>query len=219
MADHLPSQLTRRRFLQGLLLGVPAFLAGAPSLFAARRLNELSLKFLSSVVPLNRRSAWAEHAAQLSRLKTAISFSRITVHHSGALVVRDTARGSVIDDLNSVLEAHKRIRYGDIGYHFVVDYAGRVWEGRSLSYEGAHVSSENEGNIGVMLLGNFEKQKPSAAQIETLGLVIDRLRSHFDIPARRVFGHRDIGSSVCPGKYLYPHVLALKSKKSRPTLA
>jgi hypothetical protein len=220
MAHHLPSHLSRRRFLQGLILGVPALLAGAPSLFAARRLNELSLKFLSSVIPLNRRSSWSDYQAKSTRLKIAAFFSRITVHHSGALVVRDTDRGSVIDDLNSVLDAHTRVRrYGDIGYHFVIDYAGRVWEGRSLSYEGAHVSGENEGNIGVMLLGNFEKQKPSSLQLATLETVITRLRGHFDIPARRVYGHRDIGFSLCPGRYLYPHVVALKSKKSRPTLA
>ncbi len=219
MADHTPSHLSRRRFLQGLLLGVPAFLAAPRSLFASRRLNDLSLTFLSTVVPLSRRSAWADYRAQSAKLKIAASFSRITVHHSGALILRDTARGNVIDDLNSVLDAHTRIRYGDIGYHFVVDYAGRVWEGRSLSYEGAHVSGENEGNIGVMLLGNFEKQKPSDRQVDTLATVVDLLRGHFDIPARRVYGHRDIGASVCPGRFLYPHVVALKSKKQRTTLA
>ncbi len=219
MAHNMPSSLSRRRFIQGLLLGVPALFASPASLFAGRRLSALSLKFLSSVVPLNRRSAWAEYEARFSRLKTATFFSRITVHHSGALVLRDTDRRSVIGDLNSVLNAHTRIRYGDIGYHFVVDYAGRVWEGRSLSYEGAHVSGENEGNIGIMLLGNFEKQKPSSAQLDTLDTVTGLLRSHFDIRANRVYGHRDIGSSVCPGRYLYPHVVALKSKKSPPSLA
>ena len=210
MADPIQS-FSRRKFLAGLLLGVPALFAGAPSLFAAGRLNELSLKFLTAVIPLNRRALWAEKSAQTARLHTAALFTRITVHHSGALVLRDTARQSVIDDLNSVLEAHMRLRYGDIGYHFVVDYAGRVWEGRSLSYEGAHVSGENEANLGVMLLGNFEKQKPSDAQLETLNTLVGLLRAHFDIPARRVYGHRDIGETLCPGRYLYPYVVAMKS--------
>lgn len=218
MEQQPPTPLSRRQFLKGLILGAPLFLA-APDLLAARRLREISLSFISSVIPLNRRSAWAERRPLSTKLKTASYFSRLTIHHSGALVVRDTERQAVIDDLNSVLEAHARIRYGDIGYHFVIDYAGRLWEGRSLSYEGAHVSSENESNIGVMLLGNFEKQKPSAAQLESLSTLTALLRRHFDIPGRRVYGHRDIGASACPGRYLYPHVVALKSGKTRSNLA
>jgi hypothetical protein len=208
---------TRRQFLKGLLLA-PLLLA-APRALAARRLSDLSLAFLASSVTLIRRSAWANRLPIASKLKTATFFSRITIHHSGALVLRDTARKSVIGDLNSVLEAHTRIRYGDIGYHFVIDYAGRVWEGRSLSYEGAHVSSRNEGNIGVMLLGNFERQKPSQAQLETLTKVSALLRRHFAIPARRVFGHRDIGASACPGRYLYPYVTTLRTNRTTTSLA
>lgn len=218
MDDHPTSHLSRRRFLKGLILGVPAFLASGPRLFAARRIRPLSLKFLSSAVALARRSEWADHAPFVSHLKPAGYFNRLTIHHSGSLVLRHTDRPSVIEDLNDVLAAHMRLRYGDIGYHFMVDYAGRVWEGRSLSREGAHVSCENEGNIGVMLLGNFEKQKPSAAQVETLGTVVSLLCRHFDIAARRVFGHRDIGASVCPGRHLYPYVLAMKSGKSLSSL-
>jgi hypothetical protein len=218
MADDQPMPgLTRRHFLKGLLLG-PLLLA-APQAMAARRLNAISLKFLSSSVCLIRRSAWANQRPVPSKLKTAPFFSRITIHHSGSLILRDTDRGSVADDLNSVLGAHTRIRYGDIGYHFIIDYAGRVWEGRSLSYEGAHVSCENAGNIGVMLLGNFERQKPSQLQLDTLTKVSALLRRQFDISARRVYGHRDIGASVCPGRYLYPYVAALKTAKKSTLLA
>ncbi len=217
--DDTPANLgqTRRQFLKGLLL-TPLLLA-APQALAARRLNELSLAFLTSSVTLTRRSVWANRRPLTAKLKPAAFFRRITVHHSGALVLRDTDRSSVMDDLNGVLEAHTRIRYGDIGYHFAVDYAGRVWEGRSLSYEGAHVSSENEGNIGLMLLGNFEKQKPSQAQLQTLARVTTLLRRHFDIPATRVYGHRDIGASVCPGRFLYPYVVTLRNSNRTTSIA
>jgi hypothetical protein len=219
MDDATTPNLNRRHFLKGLLLGVPAFLAAPAASLAARRLNDLSLSFLTTQVSLIRRSAWAERRPNTNKLNTAGFFSRVTVHHSGALVLRQTDRRSVVQSLNSVLEAHTRIRYGDIGYHFIIDYAGRVWEGRSLSYEGAHVSSANEGNIGVMLLGNFERQKPSTAQVDTLNKVTGLIRSHFSISTRRVYGHRDIGASVCPGRYLYPYVVALKSGKSKSSLA
>ena len=215
MDAHPTTPPSRRQFLKELLLGVPMLLAAPRVLFAAKPLTAISLSFLSSSLPLIRRSAWASRKPIPTRLKIAGFFSRITVHHSGSSVLRHTERRHVAADLNNVLNAHMRIRYGDIGYHLIVDYGGRVWEGRSLSYEGAHVSGANTGNIGVMLLGNFEKQQPSAPQLETLGRTVSLLRGHFDIPARRVFGHRDIGSSVCPGRYLYPHVVAMKSGKTK----
>ena len=206
-----PTFLSRRRFLKGLLLA-PLALAAQP-LLAARKPREISLAFLASSVPLTRRSAWACRSPNPAKLRSAAFFSRLTVHHSGTDIIRHTDRRQVVADLNGVLEAHTRIRYGDIGYHFIIDYAGRLWEGRSLSYEGAHVSSENQGNIGLMVLGNFERQAPSKAQLDTLSLVTGLLRRHFAIPARRLYGHRDIGASVCPGRHLYPHVVNLRSAK------
>ena len=201
----------RRQFVKALLLALPA-LSLAPRLLTAapRRMNELSLAFIASSLPLVRRAAWADRRPNTGRLRVAGYFSRITIHHSGARVLRATERGRVVQALNEILAAHQRIRYGDLGYHLAIDCAGRVWEGRSLSYEGAHVSGENPGNIGVMLLGNFEKQKPSSPQLDTLATLVGLLRKQFDIPARRVYGHRDIGSSVCPGRYLYPFVVSLK---------
>jgi hypothetical protein len=109
-----------------------------------------------------------------------------------------------------VLESHQEHRFGDIAYHLIVDYAGRVWEGRSLSYEGAHVSSANEGNIGVMLLGNFERQYPSAAQLAALDDLIGILRRQYGFGAARVFGHRDLRRTLCPGDRLYPTIAEIK---------
>ena len=95
--------------------------------------------------------------------------------------------------MEGVFASHTRRNYGDIGYHFVIDYAGTVWEGRSLAYEGAHVACQNERNIGVMLLGNFEEQAPSASQIATASRLLGLLQQRFRIKPHRIFGHRDLG--------------------------
>jgi N-acetyl-anhydromuramyl-L-alanine amidase AmpD len=101
----------------------------------------------------------------------------------------------------------------------MLDYAGRVWEGRSLKYQGAHVSGQNPGNIGIVLLGNFEGQRPSAAQQANLTILVAELRSFFGISRRRVYGHRDLDSTLCPGRHLYKLIPTIKagseSKASR----
>ena len=91
-----------------------------------------------------------------------------------------------------------------------MDYVGRVWEARSLAYEGAHVAGQNERNLGVMLLGNYEQQAPSVTQITSLEAVVQALRERYGIKRHRVYGHRDLGQSVCLGAHLYPHVEKLK---------
>jgi hypothetical protein len=71
--------------------------------------------------------------------------------------------------------------WGDIGYHLLIDEAGRVYEGRWSGTDGApvfgpagsdgrsqmvvggHVVGANAGNIGVSLLGLFTGRQPTAA--------------------------------------------------------
>ena len=70
--------------------------------------------------------------------------------------------------------------YGDIGYNFLIDEAGRIYEGRhSRDYapgephtgedlagnvvRGVHARSHNIGTVGIALLGNFQKVQPTAA--------------------------------------------------------
>ena len=97
-----------------------------------------------------------------------------------------------------------------VGYHFAVDCVGRVWEARSLAYEGAHVLGANAANIGIMLLGNFEKQYPSLAQLASMERLVQLLQRYYAVPSTRVFGHRDLGPSLCPGEHLYPRVHDLR---------
>lgn len=208
MTDHV----SRRSFLKTCGWALPGLTLGASAGAATvkKPLPPVDLGFVEEAVLLARRSAWTDTPPRLWRLRGARGFHRLTVHHCGS-VNRHTNASSVIHDLDGVLTSHRQRRFADIGYHFVVDYAGRVWEGRSLAYEGAHVSGENPGNIGVMLLGNFERQHPSADQLGALDRLVGVLRRHYGIKKHRVYGHRDLGQSVCPGRHLYAHVQGLRA--------
>ncbi len=157
------------------------------------------------------RHAWTWFNPRPARMRPAYDYTRLTVHHAGNGVNTRTGWDDAIFDLNGVLEAHLQNRFGDIAYHFVIDYAGRIWAGRPLCYAGAHVSGFNENNLGVMLLGNFEEQRPSPAQIQALCGLIKGAQSTWPIPAASVFGHRDLGRSLCPGANLYPLLPYCKS--------
>jgi hypothetical protein len=160
------------------------------------------------------RIDWAPYNTIDSLLHRSDSFTRITVHHDGNQVTFLRDEEPVMRKIQGILDAHLKRHYGDIGYHFIVDYSGRVWEGRPLRYQGAHVSNQNSGNIGIMLLGNFEEQHPSTEQAMNLEVLIRQLAHRFTINPSRIYGHRDLGYSFCPGRHLYSHLEGIRTSMS-----
>jgi N-acetyl-anhydromuramyl-L-alanine amidase AmpD len=100
--------------------------------------------------------------------------------------------------------------WGDIGYHYVIDRSGRIWEARPIQYQGAHVASNNENNLGIMVLGNFDKQQPTDAQMATLRQALIRFRKTYNVPVSRVYTHQEITPTACPGRSLQPRMVAMR---------
>jgi hypothetical protein len=192
-----------------------ASLAALPAIsYGALERNPTSfrsvLRDIRSRFDFRYRLSWTTSNVRAKLLDRARPYHRMTVHHAGGAANYHEQEDDIARDLEAIRIHHRDRRFGDIGYHFVVDRVGRVWEARSLHFTGAHVLSQNSGNIGVMLLGNFEEQNPTSAQILALRGFTDLLVDRFSIPRNRVFGHRDLGHTLCPGKNLYGHVRDLK---------
>jgi len=139
--------------------------------------------------------------------------NRITLHHTAEPMLSSTMSESIAE-LRRIQAEHMERGWADIGYHFLIDRAGRVFQGRDISIQGAHAgnSSLNERNIGICLLGNFANQldrgseyraqKPSAKQLQALKTLMDRLRATYSIQANRLYGHADLKQTECPGSAL-----------------
>ncbi len=204
---------TRRGFLARVAAAavVPALCANrGQGAIVKQLLPEFDLSFMDASIPLMRRDVWASQEPRAWLLREGGVFDRITIHHKGGRPSVSRVQNTVAAEVDAICAGHLQRKFGDIAYHFIVDYAGRVWEGRSLAYEGAHVSCENDHNLGVLVLGNFQEQTPSTESIDVLAPLVSALRNRFGIKRHRLFGHRDLGSSLCPGEHLYPHVVALR---------
>ncbi|MCK4871330.1 MAG: N-acetylmuramoyl-L-alanine amidase [Phycisphaerales bacterium] len=139
------------------------------------------------------------------------SVQRITVHHEGMTRVEFTGISQVADRLDLVRRSHlQRMAAGDIGYHFVIDRAGRIWEGRPIEYQGAHVKYHNRRNLGVMVMGNFDVQSPSDAQMTSLEMFLRTARTHYDVAIDDVFTHQELGPTACPGRSLQRHMVEIR---------
>lgn len=198
--------MLRRKFIAGVGLAA----VSAQAAVVKRDLPKVDLSFISKKMTLFRRDEWNGGNGKAWRMRGIGTIDRLTIHHAGGSENTYAEKQDVIVSLRNILEAHRSRGYGDVGYHLIIDYAGSVWEGRSLAYEGAHVNEQNERNIGVMLLGNFEIQEPSSAQISSMKRLVAILRKKYRIKQHRLYGHRDLGPSVCPGKNLYVYVQKLK---------
>ena len=158
------------------------------------------------------RARWAKAGPIASRVNPMGSIARITIHHEGWTPVWFSDQASTAARIEQIRNIHVRDRgWGDIGYHYIIDRAGRVWQGRDIRYQGAHVSKNNEHNVGVMCLGNFDKQRPSDAQMQSLINTLRSVQHMYSIPARRVYTHQELSPTACPGSHLQPRVVAIRS--------
>lgn len=135
------------------------------------------------------------------------------------------------DDLiRGIYQFHTQSRgWCDIGYNFIVDRFGRIYEGRYGGVDraviGAHAGGFNTGSTGVSILGDHGSTPvPTAARSALVRLLAWKLGHHgidprtrisatsggssrysagtvVDLPA--IAGHRDVSSTACPGEQAY----------------
>ena len=159
------------------------------------------------------RNSWGATPAVPTKMKRMNGVSRITIHHEGsAKPNNDTTPQQVAATLRLIQSQHrKRMGAGDIGYHFIIDRTGTIWQGRDWAYQGAHTSGANSNNMGIMLLGNFEIQQPTAQQLASLrSLAASLVRKYGLDPRKDIYGHSDFCNTKCPGRHLKPQVQALR---------
>ncbi len=160
------------------------------------------------------RDGWAGQSAARRNLDPMTRPTRVTIHHS-AMYFRDTRPRACAAQIARIQKEHMQNRgYGDIGYHFLIDPSGRVWEGRELRWQGAHASGDNNvGNIGICLLGNFVRQRsgqgPTEAQVRAMEQLVVQLMQHYRFGPDALFCHSDFKPTECPGPRMTPIVKQL----------
>jgi uncharacterized protein with LGFP repeats len=182
--------------------------------------------------PIVARSAWArgvEHPKVAPEYGTVkLAFVHHTENPDGYSAVEVPAM------LRSIYVFHRYTHgWNDIGYNFVIDRFGRIFEARAGGIDepvvGAQAGGYNAYSTGIAILGTYSAQRISVAALEALehllgwklslhgvpaeghvsvrvtadGAVYSRYPAHTLVSLPRVAGHRDADSTDCPGDALY----------------
>ncbi|MFF7313042.1 N-acetylmuramoyl-L-alanine amidase [Streptomyces sp. NPDC008137] len=166
----------------------------------------------------------------------------ITVHHT-ATPNDDPDPAATV---RAIYEFHAITNdWGDIGYHFLIDEAGAVYEGRYSGDDGIpafnpdgdlvtgfHSVGYNSGALGIALIGNLDHQGPTdAAKASLIRLIKVMARFKGLDPQARVTytnpvngtkkdtntvgGHRDYFDTECPGQVMYDLLAEIRTAASR----
>jgi hypothetical protein len=172
------------------------------------------------------RASWTRAKPNFAHSKPMNGVQRITVHHSAIVSSGVLGKADVVGQLESIRRNHtgrtdpsNGSHWVDIGYHYIIDPAGRVWEGRPVTIEGAHVSKTNDHNLGIMLLGNFNQHRPTNAALLKLDEFVGGLMKRYRVPVRSVYTHKELKPTECPGYYLQQYMESTRRASGRMTLA
>jgi hypothetical protein len=137
---------------------------------------------------------------------------RVTLHHTDGRYTASLAE--TLDETRFIQDFHQNGRkWSDIAYHFVVDPLGNIVEARPLETLGAHTLNNNEGNVGIVLLGKYHvprNDQPTAPQLTAVAAIGRFLVKRFGIDPASLKGHRDYKQTDCPGDLAYPRLPELR---------
>ncbi|QDB79097.1 hypothetical protein FE251_06725 [Georgenia wutianyii] len=176
------------------------------------------------------RSGWGADESKMTWTPKPVALKAAIVHHTAGTNSYTQSQSASI--VRGIYNYHAVSRgWGDIGYNFLVDRWGRVYEGRKGSLTaatgtmpvGAHAAPFNTGSVGLSVMGDYTTTGVPAAAMNALADVVAWQFGPAGLSATeasgmispgtsarpqgqnlgRVFAHRDVSATACPGDDIY----------------
>jgi len=216
-----------------------AFAATAPLALAEPRLQAGP-----GQPPIIAREGWAKGVSPPRVAPEYGAVEMAFVHHT------ENPNGYLAGEVPAMLRAiyifHRYVRgWNDIGYNFVVDLYGRIFEARAGGIDqpvvGAQAGGYNLASTGVAVLGSFMSTpiSPQArtalenllawklslhgvsssgratVKVNPAGAIYSRFPANARVSLPRIAGHRDADSTDCPGNTLYGQLPGVRAAVGR----
>lgn len=135
-------------------------------------------------------------------IETNLTFRNALPHNNTpeAFVLHHTeCNGWPIERLHAM---HKnQFGWNGFAYHYYIRKNGQIFNGRPDWTMGAHCKGFNKNSLGIAFEGRYHKEDTvmPKAQFEAGIQLLTYLKNKYG--NKKVYGHREVGSSDCPGKY------------------
>jgi hypothetical protein len=194
--------------------------------------------------PIIARSAWARGDAPPKVAPAYATVQLAFVHHTENPDGYTAAEVPAM--LRSIYRFHRYTHgWNDIGYNFVIDRFGRIFEARAGGIDepvvGAQAGGYNAYSTGIAVLGTYSAQRISppartalahllawklslhgapargrvTVRVTPGGAIYSRYPANTPVSLPRIAGHRDADSTDCPGDALYGELPALRRTVAR----
>jgi hypothetical protein len=162
-----------------------------------------------------KRSEWGAKKPVGEGKKHEIRF--ITIHHTATVQKPDVEIATKMRNLQAFSQRDDKLSTGkfkpawfDIPYHYYIAVDGEIAEGREIEYAGdTNTEYDPTGHALVVVEGSFNKEQPTAEQVESLKKIVAWLARKYKVPAENIKGHDDYAKTGCPGenlKKLFPEL-------------
>jgi hypothetical protein len=161
----------------------------------------LEVATVASLPPHVANSDSAGGAAM--RLRIPHRITHVTLHHTGdAQPLRP--EDNPVTKLRGLQSWGASARnWWDVPYHYLLDLEGHVYAGRDWHYMGETNTTYNPGgHFLISVIGNYERQEATPAQIDAIADMMAWAIREFDLPLDRIGGHYHYASTGCPGQHL-----------------
>jgi hypothetical protein len=188
-----------------------------------------------AIVP---REAWGAESCPPRSGPTYGEVKAAFVHHT--VTANDYTREEAPDAVLAICRFHRNSNgWNDIGYNFLVDRFGTIYEGRAGGIDqpviGAQAQGYNAQSTGIANLGTFTSAEQTPEALTAMAALIrwklpiegaptagtttmtsaggssNRFPAGREVKVQRVIGHRDTGATACPGNALYAQLPELRA--------
>ena len=134
--------------------------------------------------------------------RPGLYFSELLIPRRGTdLVVIHHAAMPITTSRDDIQDLHLSNGWAGVGYHKLVFADGSVADGRPEPMVGAHAFGANRRSLGIVLVGDFNRERPNSVQLESAARLTVELLRKYRLPAGKVLPHRAVNADTdCPGR-------------------
>jgi hypothetical protein len=139
------------------------------------------------------------------RLRVKHQIDKLTLHHSATSHTLEDNLGEKMRKMQ--IWGEKDRNWFDVPYHFIIDIDGSILEARDYHYMGdTNTRYDPRGHFLINCYGDYSKAEPNKQQLESIAKLMAWAAAEYKIDPLKIYGHRDLAQTSCPGDNLYKYI-------------